>query len=280
MKKLAMAAVSGCIALMPSAYGEQRSDRTDALAAELVVAWSKSLIEFTNVAHTACCKVFSISDPTNRLQKARAYIESILSLPKQRYDCDFAGLTARMIACRYMTERLPDNMPLSLEFKWEIIARWWLQMKDELVHFEAFGPRLPTKMYSGILFSEEAQRKAVEKVEAENEKRTQYDREREHARKIRGFMNGYYGFSYERQLNADCATLDNPRKDALLQMVIEATDRVPKWYQDDLAGRGLTFNLNTMSRTTLDPDSTVSAYGEAIKINRTQKDDIGVDVDL
>lgn len=135
-------------------------------------------------------------------------------------------------------------------------------------------------MYSGILFSEEAQRKAIEKVEAENKKRTQYDREREHARKIRGFMNGYYGFAYERQLNADCATLGNTRKDALLQMVIDATDRAPKWYQDDLARRGLTFNLNTMSRTTLDSDSTVSAYGEAIKINRTQKDDIGVDVDL
>ena len=145
MKKLTIAAVAGCIALIPSAYCEQRNDWTGALAAELAVAWSKSLVEFTNVAHTTCCKVFSITDPTNRLQNARAYIEAVLSLPKQRYDCDFAGLTARMIACRYMTERLPDNMPLSLEFKWEIIARWWLQMKDELVHFEAFGPRLPTK---------------------------------------------------------------------------------------------------------------------------------------
>ena len=136
------------------------------------------------------------------------------------------------------------------------------------------------KMYSGILFSEEAQRKAIEKVEAENKKRTQYDREREHARKVRGFMNGYYGFAYERQLNADCATLGNLRKDALLQMVIDATGRVPKWYQDDLARRGLTFNLNAMSRTTLDPNSTVSAYGESIKINRPPKDDIGADVDL
>ena len=253
------------------------AERFDALAAGIEEAWAKSLAEFTNVAHESCCKVFSISDPTNRMRYARAYAETILSLPKRKYDCNFAGLTSRLIACRYLTERLPDDMPLSLEFKWEIIARWWLRIKDEMVHFEALGPRLPTIMYSGVMFSEEAQRKAIEEIEAENKKRTGYDRQREFAREIRGFMSGEYKFTYERRLMTDCANLGNPRKDALLQMVIDATDKVPKWYQDDLARRGLSYNLQTMSLKALDPDSIVSASGHAIKIKTTPKDDIKVD---
>lgn len=286
MRKPALTVIIGIIAFISSAYGSAKSNcvdtvRTkdlDALAAELVAAWSKSLVEFTNVAHTTCCRVFSMSDSTNRLTNSRAYIEAILSLPKQRYDCNFAGLTARMIACRYLTERLPDDMPLSLEFKWEIISRWWLQMKDELVHFEAFGPRLPTIMYSGMIVSDAARRNAIEEIEVENQKRTQYDRQHEYAREIRGFMNGLYKFTYERQLMTDCANLSNQRKDALLQMIIDATGRVPAWYRDDLASRGLVYDLQTMSRRAQAPDSTVGASGRAIGVDN--KKDVEVDIDL
>ena len=281
MRKLAITVIAGGFVLA-SANGDSpaHADKLVELTSEITEAWAKSLTIFTNVAHETCCKVFSVSDPTNRMLHARAYAEAVLSLTKQKHDCNFAGLMSRMIACRYMTERLPDDMPLSLEFKWEIIARWWLQMKDEMVHFEAFGPRLPTIMYSGVMFSEEAQRKAIEEIETENKRRTRYDRQREYAQEIRGFMNGEYKFTYERRLMADCANLNNPRKDALLQMIIDAIGKVPKWYDDDLARRGLTYNLQTMSLKALDPDSIVSASGHAIRIKNSSKDDVKVGVDL
>ena len=288
MKRLVINVIVGCIVLMQPSCTKQGNDQIacdyagslETLEFRFSKAWAKSHSEFTNVAHKACCTIFLIADPTNRLQHARAYAEAVLALPKRTYDCDFAGLTARMIACMFLTDRLPDDMPFSLEFKWEVIARWWLQMKDEMAHYDSFGPRLPNLMYSGIMFSKEAQQRAIEEIEAENKRRAQYDRQREHARKIRGFLRGHYKFTYERRLLADCANLSNQRKDALLQMVIDATDKVPEWYRKDLAGRGLVFNLQSMSLKALDRDSIVGASGQAVKVADPKKDDVKVDVDL
>ena len=123
---------------------------------QLPFAWAESPVAFTNVAHKACDAIRQIENPTNRLECAKEYAESVFLLPKFIRKCDWNGFKARLVAIEMIVKPLPDDMPLSYEFKWELKVRWRLHAKEEFAHYASCGHRMPSMIYSGVIYDSEA----------------------------------------------------------------------------------------------------------------------------
>ena len=61
------------------------------LIKHLPSAWAESPVAFTTVVHKACDAIREIENPTNRLECAKEYAESVFLLPKFIRKCDWNG---------------------------------------------------------------------------------------------------------------------------------------------------------------------------------------------
>ena len=204
------------------------------LIKQLPFAWAESPVAFTNVAHKACDVIREIENPTNRLECAKEYAESVFLLPKFIRKCDWNGFKARLVAIEMIVKPLPDDMPLSYEFKWELKVRWRLHAKEEFAHYASCGHRMPSMIYSGVIYDSEEQRRRVLNVQEMNKRNGRFDAQREMARKIRRWLTSSRRELFQRDLKNDCANLSIKRRNALMEMVSEATGEVPEWYQKEL----------------------------------------------
>ena len=212
-------------------------DSNNSTINQLPFAWAESPVAFTNVAHKACDVIREIENPTNRLECAKEYAELLLGLDKFVRECDEEGFRARINVLSDLINVIPYQMPLALEFKWEIIVRQWLHAKEELTHYASFGPVLPGRIFSGIIIDQEKRKEVLKEIELENQKRRQYERQNTMATYIRGWLRGQYNFTFERELRRDCSNLPHRRKVALMRMVIDAIGETPEWYRKELEGK-------------------------------------------
>jgi hypothetical protein len=200
-------------------------------------SWEESVEAFTNVAHKVHEAINKIENPTNRLKCAKAYAEAVFRLDKFVRDCDKEGFWARFNVVSGLVDTIPCEMPLALEFKWEVLVRQWLHAKDELAHYASFRHALPEIIFSGIVIDEKQRKKILREIDLENKKRRKFDRQHEMATIIRGLLRGQYSFTFERKLKNDCSGISSKRKEALMRMVIEAIGETPEWYKKELDGK-------------------------------------------
>ena len=214
--------------------GNASENNAKSLINQLPSAWAESPVAFTNVAHKACDAIREIENPTNRLEYAKEYAESVFLLPKFIRKCDWNGFKARLVAIEMIVNPLPDDMPLSYEFKWELKVRWRLHAKEEFAHYASCGHRMPSMIYSGVIYDSEEQRRRVFNVQEMNKRNRRFDDQREMVRKIRRWLTSSKMEMFQRDLKNDCANLSVKRRNALIEMVSEATGEVPEWYQKEL----------------------------------------------
>ena len=217
--------------------GNASENNAKSLINQLPSAWAESTDAFTNVAHKACEVIREIDNPTNRLECAKEYAESIFRLDKFVWECDEDGFRARINVLSDIIDAIPYQMPLALEFKWEIIVRQWLHAREELAHYASFGPILPGRISSGIIIDQEERRKILRKIELENEERRRFARQNAMASYIRGWLRVRYNFTFEHDLKNDCSKLSHRRKVALMRMVIDAIGETPEWYKKELENK-------------------------------------------
>ena len=78
-----------CLVFVMSGCGQNSSNEPVVkLIKQLPSAWAESPVAFTNVVHKACDAIREIENPTNRLECAKEYAESLLNLNKFVRECD------------------------------------------------------------------------------------------------------------------------------------------------------------------------------------------------
>ena len=197
---------------------------------QIPVSWETSTDSFTNVAHKACDAIREIENPTNRLECAKEYAESLLNLNKFVRECDVQGYWARLNVLAMTKSLLGD---LNIESKWRHTARYRQIMKDELKYYDARGSSTPMRIIRPYGLSKEE----YEALVKENEKRRKALRYRSFANRIRADLRNRYKPIFEWGLREDCYNLSPERKEALLKMVIEITGETPEWYRKELEGK-------------------------------------------
>ena len=200
------------------------------LIKQLPSAWAESPVAFTNVVHKACDAIREIENPTNRLECAKEYAESLLNLNKFVRECDVQGYWARLNVLAMTKSLLGD---LNIESKWRHTARYRQIMKDELKYYDARGSSTPMRIIRPYGLSKEE----YEALVKENEKRRKALRYRSFANRIRADLRNRYKPIFEWGLREDCYNLSPDRKEALLKMVIEITGETPEWYRKELEGK-------------------------------------------
>ena len=200
------------------------------LIKQLPSAWAESPVAFTNVAHKACDAIREIENPTNRLECAKEYAESLLNLNKFVRECDEQGFRARLDAYSDIEIIMND---LDVDSRWMISARFWQGMKEELKHIDALGSSTPMRIIRPYGLSKEE----YESLVKQNEERRKALRYRSYANQVRGCIRNLYRPIFESSLREDCYNLSPDRKEALLKMVIEITGEMPEWYRKELEGK-------------------------------------------
>ena len=220
-----------CLVFVMSGCGQNSSNEPVVkLIKQLPSAWAESPVAFTNVAHKACDAIREIENPTNRLECAKEYAESLLNLNKFVRECDVQGYWARLNVLAMTKSLLGD---LNIESKWRHTARYRQIMKDELKYYDARGSSTPMRIIRPYGLSKEE----YEALVKENEKRRKALRYRSFANRIRADLRNRYKPIFEWGLREDCYNLSPDRKEALLKMVIEITGETPEWYRKELEGK-------------------------------------------
>ena len=220
-----------CLVFVMSGCGQDSSNEPImSLIKHLPSAWAESPVAFTNVAHKACDAIREIENPTNRLECAKEYAESLLNLNKFVRECDVQGYWARLNVLAMTKSLLGD---LNIESKWRHTARYRQIMKDELKYYDARGSSAPMRIIRPYGLSKEE----YEALVKENEKRRKALRYRSFANRIRADLRNRYKPIFEWGLREDCYNLSPERKEALLKMVIEITGETPEWYRKELEGK-------------------------------------------
>ena len=207
--------------------GNASENNARSLINQLPSAWVESPVAFTNVAHKACDAIREIENPTNRLECAKEYAESLLNLNKFVRECDVQGYWARLDACSDIEIIMND---LDVDSRWMISARFWQGMKEELKHIDALGSSTPMRIIRPYGLSKEE----YESLVKQNEERRKALRYRSFANRIRADLRNRYKPIFEWGLREECYNLSPERKEALLKMVMEITGETPEWYRKEL----------------------------------------------
>ncbi len=197
---------------------------------QIPVSWETSTDSFTNVAHKACDAIREIENPTNRLECAKEYAESLLNLNKFVRECDVQGYWARLAAYSNIALLIKN---IDIESHWIIASRFRMAMKKELKEIDPLGSSTPMRFFRKQGRSEEEYNALVK----ENERRRVALQYRYYANQIRGCLRNLYKPMFEHSLREDCMKLSPERKEALLKMVIEITGETPEWYRKELEGK-------------------------------------------
>ena len=200
------------------------------LIKHLPSAWAESPVAFTNVVHKACDAIREIENPTNRLECAKEYAESLLNLNKFVRECDVQGYWARLAAYSNIALLIKN---IDIESHWIIASRFRMAMKKELKEIDPLGSSTPMRFFRKQGRSEEEYNALVK----ENERRRVALQYRYYANQIRGCLRNLYKPMFEHSLREDCMKLSPDRKEALLKMVIEITGETPEWYRKELEGK-------------------------------------------
>ena len=134
------------------------------LIKHLPSAWAESPVAFTNVAHKACDAIREIENPTNRLECAKEYAESLLNLNKFVRECDVQGYWARLAAYSNIALLIKN---IDIESHWIIASRFRMAMKNELKEIDPLGSSTPMRFFRKQGRSEEEYNALVK----ENERR-------------------------------------------------------------------------------------------------------------